>query len=69
MSFITFLFVFYRKRKERHEGGAPSGFSRFPTEGDSDEEEEYEKEKRKRSECLLIFRYDYLLFIHFLSLP
>lgn len=40
-----------RKRKERHEGGgAPSGFSRFPTEGESDEEEEYEREKRKRSE-------------------
>ncbi|XP_055047228.1 splicing factor 45 isoform X2 [Misgurnus anguillicaudatus] len=40
-----------KKRKERHEGGggAPSGFSRFPTEGDSDEDEEYEKEKRKRS--------------------
>uniref|UniRef100_A0A671NPP6 Splicing factor 45 n=1 Tax=Sinocyclocheilus anshuiensis TaxID=1608454 RepID=A0A671NPP6_9TELE len=39
-----------KKRKERHEGGgAPSGFSRFPTEGESDEEEEYEREK-KRSE-------------------
>uniref|UniRef100_A0A673N652 Splicing factor 45 n=1 Tax=Sinocyclocheilus rhinocerous TaxID=307959 RepID=A0A673N652_9TELE len=45
-----------KKRKERHEGGgAPSGFSRFPTEqGESDdEEEEYEREKRKRSECPL----------------
>uniref|UniRef100_A0A8C2DQ38 Splicing factor 45 n=1 Tax=Cyprinus carpio TaxID=7962 RepID=A0A8C2DQ38_CYPCA len=40
-----------KKRKERHEGGgAPSGFSRFPTEGESDEEEEYEREKKKRSE-------------------
>ncbi|KAF7644734.1 hypothetical protein LDENG_00216640 [Lucifuga dentata] len=39
-----------KKRKDRHEGGAPSGFSRFPAaEGDSDEEEEYEKERRKRS--------------------
>ncbi|TRY54785.1 hypothetical protein DNTS_001758, partial [Danionella cerebrum] len=41
-----------KKRKERHEGGgAPSGFSRFPTEGESDEdeEEEFEKEKKKRS--------------------
>ncbi|KAL4625098.1 splicing factor 45-like [Arapaima gigas] len=38
-----------KKRKEWHEGGAPSGFSRFPAEGDSDEEDEYEKEKRKRS--------------------
>ncbi|XP_043092382.1 splicing factor 45 isoform X2 [Puntigrus tetrazona] len=39
-----------KKRKERHEGGAaPSGFSRFPTEGESDEEEDYEREKRKRS--------------------
>ncbi|KAM4615294.1 splicing factor 45 isoform 1-T2 [Polymixia lowei] len=39
-----------KKRKDRHEGGAPSGFSRFPAaEGDSDDEEEYEKERRKRS--------------------
>lgn len=38
-----------RKRKDRHEGGAPSGFSRFPTEEDSDEEEDYEKERRKRT--------------------
>lgn len=39
-----------KKRKDRHEGGAPSGFSRFPAaEEDSDEEEEYEKERRKRS--------------------
>uniref|UniRef100_A0A8C1WXV3 Splicing factor 45 n=2 Tax=Cyprinus carpio TaxID=7962 RepID=A0A8C1WXV3_CYPCA len=39
-----------KKRKERHEGGgAPSGFSRFPTEGESDEEEEYEREKKKRN--------------------
>ncbi|KAG9339941.1 hypothetical protein JZ751_022256 [Albula glossodonta] len=38
-----------KKRKERHEGGAPLGFSRFPTEGESDEEEDYEKERRKRS--------------------
>ncbi|GLD48134.1 splicing factor 45 isoform X1 [Lates japonicus] len=39
-----------KKRKDRHDGGAPSGFSRFPAaEGDSDEEEEYEKERRKRS--------------------
>ncbi|CAJ1054271.1 splicing factor 45 isoform X1 [Xyrichtys novacula] len=39
-----------RKRKDRHESGAPSGFSRFPTaEGDSDEDEDYEKERRKRS--------------------
>ncbi|KAM4570151.1 splicing factor 45 isoform 1-T1 [Odontesthes bonariensis] len=39
-----------KKRKDRHEGGAPSGFSRFPTaEEDSEEEEEYEKERRKRS--------------------
>ncbi|XP_056878664.1 splicing factor 45 isoform X1 [Takifugu flavidus] len=38
------------KRKDRHEGGAPSGFSRFPAaEGDSDEDEDYEKERRKRS--------------------
>lgn len=44
-----------RKRKDRHDGGAPSGFSRFPAaEGDSDEEEEYEKERRKRSECFLL---------------
>ncbi|XP_040005084.1 splicing factor 45 isoform X1 [Xiphias gladius] len=39
-----------KKRKDRHDSGAPSGFSRFPaTEDDSDEEEEYEKERRKRS--------------------
>uniref|UniRef100_A0AAX7U1P2 Splicing factor 45 n=1 Tax=Astatotilapia calliptera TaxID=8154 RepID=A0AAX7U1P2_ASTCA len=39
-----------KKRKDRHESGAPSGFSRFPAaEEDSDEEEEYEKERRKRS--------------------
>ncbi|XP_026218548.1 splicing factor 45 [Anabas testudineus] len=39
-----------KMRKDRHDGGAPSGFSRFPAaEGDSDEEEEYEKERRKRS--------------------
>ncbi|KAM6985658.1 splicing factor 45 isoform 2-T2 [Aplochiton taeniatus] len=38
-----------KKRKDRHDGGVPSGFSRFPAaEGDSDEEDEYEKEKRKR---------------------
>ncbi|KAI4803053.1 hypothetical protein KUCAC02_006612 [Chaenocephalus aceratus] len=38
------------KRKDRHEGGAPSGFSRFPAaEGESDEEEDYEAERRKRS--------------------
>uniref|UniRef100_A0A3Q0RCW6 Splicing factor 45 n=1 Tax=Amphilophus citrinellus TaxID=61819 RepID=A0A3Q0RCW6_AMPCI len=38
-----------KKRKDRHESGAPSGFSRFPAaEEDSDEEEEYEKERRKR---------------------
>uniref|UniRef100_A0A7N9AX56 Splicing factor 45 n=1 Tax=Mastacembelus armatus TaxID=205130 RepID=A0A7N9AX56_9TELE len=49
-----------KKRKDRHDGGAPSGFSRFPaTEGDSDEEEEYEKERRKRSDrckrlCLIV---------------
>uniref|UniRef100_I3K1B0 Splicing factor 45 n=2 Tax=Oreochromis TaxID=8139 RepID=I3K1B0_ORENI len=39
-----------KKRKDRHESGAPSGFSRFPAaEEDSDEEEEYEKERRKRT--------------------
>lgn len=39
-----------KKRKDRHESGAPSGFSRFPAaEEDSDEEEEYEKERKKRS--------------------
>ncbi|KAM6962005.1 splicing factor 45 isoform 1-T1 [Tautogolabrus adspersus] len=39
-----------KKRKDRHDTGAPSGFSRFPTaEGDSDEDDEYEKERRKRS--------------------
>ena len=40
-----------RKRKDRHEGSVPSGFSRFPAaEGESDEEEDYEKERRKRGE-------------------
>uniref|UniRef100_A0A8C9ZFK6 Splicing factor 45 n=1 Tax=Sander lucioperca TaxID=283035 RepID=A0A8C9ZFK6_SANLU len=40
-----------KKRKDRHDGGAPSGFSRFPAaEGESDEEEDYETERRKRSE-------------------
>lgn len=39
-----------KKRKDRHDGGAPSGFSRFPAaEGESDEEEDYETERRKRS--------------------
>uniref|UniRef100_UPI0037E9BEF5 splicing factor 45 isoform X1 n=1 Tax=Semicossyphus pulcher TaxID=241346 RepID=UPI0037E9BEF5 len=39
-----------KKRKDRHDTGAPSGFSRFPAaEGESDEDEEYEKERRKRS--------------------
>uniref|UniRef100_A0A3Q3W9L2 Splicing factor 45 n=1 Tax=Mola mola TaxID=94237 RepID=A0A3Q3W9L2_MOLML len=39
-----------KKRKDRNDGGAPSGFSRFPAaEGDSDEDDEYEKERRKRS--------------------
>lgn len=39
-----------KKRKDRNDGGAPSGFSRFPAEeGDSDEEDDYEKERRKRS--------------------
>ncbi|KAM3587430.1 uncharacterized protein V6R79_005321 [Siganus canaliculatus] len=39
-----------KKRKDRHDGGAPSGFSRFPAaEGDSDDDEDYEKERRKRS--------------------
>ncbi|KAM9328368.1 splicing factor 45-like [Pholidichthys leucotaenia] len=39
-----------KKRKDRHDSGTPSGFSRFPAaEEDSDEEEEYEKERRKRS--------------------
>ncbi|XP_034529906.1 splicing factor 45 isoform X1 [Notolabrus celidotus] len=39
-----------KKRKDRHDSGAPSGFSRFPAaEGESDEEEDYEKERRKRS--------------------
>uniref|UniRef100_A0A3Q3C5Z9 Splicing factor 45 n=2 Tax=Haplochromini TaxID=319058 RepID=A0A3Q3C5Z9_HAPBU len=43
-----------KKRKDRHESGAPSGFSRFPAaEEDSDEEEEYEKERRKRSDHFL----------------
>ncbi|XP_061570224.1 splicing factor 45 isoform X1 [Cololabis saira] len=37
-----------KKRKDRHEGGAPSGFSRFPAaEEDSDEEDDFEKERRK----------------------
>ncbi|XP_078098947.1 splicing factor 45 isoform X4 [Sander vitreus] len=39
-----------KKRKDRHDGGAPSGFSRFPAaEGESDEEEDYETERRKRT--------------------
>ncbi|XP_073336843.1 splicing factor 45 isoform X2 [Pagrus major] len=39
-----------KKRKDRHDGGAPSGFSRFPAgEEESDEEDDYEKERRKRS--------------------
>uniref|UniRef100_A0AAQ4P489 Splicing factor 45 n=1 Tax=Gasterosteus aculeatus aculeatus TaxID=481459 RepID=A0AAQ4P489_GASAC len=39
-----------KKRKDRPDGGAPSGFSRFPAaEGESDEEEDYEAERRKRS--------------------
>ncbi|CAL8323723.1 unnamed protein product [Lota lota] len=39
-----------KKRKDRQEGVAPSGFSRFPTaEGDSDDEDDYEKERRKRA--------------------
>ncbi|XP_061770215.1 splicing factor 45 isoform X2 [Nerophis ophidion] len=39
-----------KKRKERHEGGVPSGFSRFPAaEEESDEEDDYEKERRKRT--------------------
>ncbi|XP_062339358.1 splicing factor 45 isoform X3 [Osmerus eperlanus] len=39
-----------KKRKDRHEGTVPSGFSRFPAaEGESDEEEDYEKERRKRA--------------------
>ena len=47
------MFLCCRKRKDRHEGGAPSGFSRFPAaEGESDEEEDYEAERRKRSEYL-----------------
>ncbi|XP_056280411.1 splicing factor 45 [Pseudoliparis swirei] len=38
-----------KKRKERPDGGAPSGFSRFPAaEGESDEEEDTEAERRKR---------------------
>uniref|UniRef100_A0A669F2X5 Splicing factor 45 n=2 Tax=Oreochromis TaxID=8139 RepID=A0A669F2X5_ORENI len=49
-----------KKRKDRHESGAPSGFSRFPAaEEDSDEEEEYEKERRKRSEFLKRSSYSY----------
>ncbi|KAJ3612407.1 hypothetical protein NHX12_020683 [Muraenolepis orangiensis] len=37
-------------RKDRHEVGAPTGFSRFPAaEGDSDDEDDYEKERRKRA--------------------
>lgn len=52
---LTWNLVFCRMRKDRHDGGAPSGFSRFPAaEGDSDEEEEYEKERRKRSEYFSI---------------
>ena len=47
--------VFYRKRKDRHDGVAPTGFSRFPaTEEDSDEDDEYEKERQKRSECFTL---------------
>lgn len=39
-----------KKRKDRHEVGAPTGFSRFPAaEGDSDDEDDYEKERRKRA--------------------
>ncbi|XP_069012660.1 splicing factor 45 isoform X1 [Embiotoca jacksoni] len=42
--------VEFRKRKDRHDGAAPSGFSRFPAaEGESDEEEDFEKERRKRN--------------------
>ncbi|KAM6896770.1 splicing factor 45 [Lycodopsis pacificus] len=38
-----------KKRKDRPEGGAPSGFSRFPAaEGESDEEEDFDTERRKR---------------------
>uniref|UniRef100_H2M027 Splicing factor 45 n=1 Tax=Oryzias latipes TaxID=8090 RepID=H2M027_ORYLA len=45
-----------KRRKDRHDGGAPSGFSRFPAaEEDSDEDEEYERERRKRSEGLMQF--------------
>lgn len=54
-----------RKRKDRHEGGAPSGFSRFPTaEGDSDEDEDYEKERRKRSEFFFFFTLFIYLYLH-----
>ncbi|KAG7261814.1 hypothetical protein CRUP_022170 [Coryphaenoides rupestris] len=39
-----------KKRKDRHEVGAPSGFSRFPAaEGESEDEDEYETERRKRA--------------------
>ncbi|XP_029317727.1 splicing factor 45 isoform X3 [Cottoperca gobio] len=39
-----------KKRKDRHDGGAPSGFSRFPpTEGESDEEDDFDAERRKRT--------------------
>lgn len=53
----TKSFVRCRKRKDRHDSGAPSGapsgFSRFPAaEEDSDEDEDYEKERRKRSEFI-----------------
>uniref|UniRef100_A0A8C6UFL7 Splicing factor 45 n=1 Tax=Neogobius melanostomus TaxID=47308 RepID=A0A8C6UFL7_9GOBI len=46
-----------KKRKDRHDGGgAPSGFSRFPTaEGESDDEEDFEKERRKRIKTFKIF--------------
>lgn len=47
---IILNLMFCRKRKDRHDGGAPSGFSRFPAgEEESDEEDDYEKERRKRS--------------------
>uniref|UniRef100_A0A7N6FDE1 Splicing factor 45 n=1 Tax=Anabas testudineus TaxID=64144 RepID=A0A7N6FDE1_ANATE len=53
-----------KMRKDRHDGGAPSGFSRFPAaEGDSDEEEEYEKERRKRSEYFSILGLYFSLFV------
>lgn len=62
---LTWNLVFCRMRKDRHDGGAPSGFSRFPAaEGDSDEEEEYEKERRKRSKYFSILGLTLLLLIH-----